>query len=94
MMSGSVAIGALAERAFSDHSVWILAVPMIYYMGSWEAVLAPGVELQDSSTYGLVRLGLLYAIEVGRVEIAPDFNLDFVAGDVVPVYGIVFTVGF
>jgi hypothetical protein len=94
MVSGSVAIGATAEHAFGDHSFWILAAPVAYHIGQWEAVLAPGIELDDSSAHGLVRLGLLYAIEAGRIEIAPNFNLDFVSGDVVPVFGVVFAVGF
>ena len=36
-------IGALAEQAFGESSVWILAIPFGYELGQWRAVVAPGV---------------------------------------------------
>jgi len=87
-------IGALAEHAFGDHSFWILAVPFGYELGKWRAVVAPGVELVESESSNLVRLGIEYEFEVGGWGVAPAFAVDFVEEDVVPIYGVVFSRGF
>jgi hypothetical protein len=89
-----VTIGALAEHAFGDHSFWILAVPFGYKLGQWRAIVAPGVELAESESHNLVRLGIEYEFVVDGWEVAPAFGLDFVEEDVIPIYGVVFARGF
>ena len=87
-------VGALAEHAFGENSFWILAVPFGYGLGQWRAVVAPGLELVESESHNLLRLGIEYEFEVEGLGVAPAFAVDFVEEDIVPIYGVVFSRGF
>ncbi len=89
-LNPNFAIGAIAERTFGDLDLWVFAVPFAYRTGPWKVYIAPGVEDADSAEdmEFLVRLGGEYAFEVGKWEIAPQLDVDFVDGDQVLVIGV------
>jgi len=81
-------VGLLAEHVFGDLDFSILAVPLFFHTGRWKFLIAPGVEDSDLGTEFLLRIGGDYGFEVGRWEIAPGIDVDFVDGEVVPVIGV------
>lgn len=95
-LSQSFGIGALAERTFGDLDFWVFAIPLAFHTGPWKFYVAPGFESVDATdeNEGLIRVGGEYGFEVGRWEIAPQLDIDFVDGDVVLVAGVTFGWGF
>jgi hypothetical protein len=93
-LNESFGIGALAEHTFGDLDFWVYAVPFAYHTGRWKFLIAPGVEDGDLGSDFLVRVGGDYGFEVGRWEIAPGLDVDFVDGDQVFVLGVLFGRGF
>jgi len=89
-LNPNFAIGAIVERTFGDLDLWVFAVPFAYRTGPWKVYIAPGVEDADSAEdmEFLVRLGGEYAFEVGKWEIAPQLDVDFVDGDQALVLGV------
>lgn len=88
-------MGLVVEHAFADHPFWVYAVPFALHKNHWKFYAAPGVE--NSSEHGnqaLVRLGVEYSFEVGRMEISPQLDVDIVEGDGVIVLGVLFGYGF
>lgn len=52
-------------------------------------------ELSDTTAEFMIRIGLMYQIELGeRFSLAPQLNLDLLGRDTVPVFGISAGVGF
>ena len=94
ILNESFGIGVIAEHTFGDFNFWVYAVPFAYRTGRWRMYIAPGVEDGEDSTESLVRLGVEYAFEVGRLEIAPQLAVDFVDGEEVLVLGAVIGKGF
>ena len=84
-------IGLIAERTFDDFDANIFALSFAFHNGPWKTYVAPGVEDGEEP---LLRLGIEYGFEVAGLEIAPQFDLDFVDGETVPVLGVVIGVGF
>ena len=89
----SFAIGGIVEYTFGDHSFWVLAVPFAYRSGPWKFYIAPGFEIEKivagpSESELLLRMGGEYAFEVGKLEIAPQLDVDFVDGDQVFILGV------
>ncbi len=90
-LSEPFSIGGMAEFAFGDANFLILAVPFNLHLNKWKLYVAPGVEIEeDGDEKYLTRLGIEYGFEVGNIEIAPTFNVDFVDDDSVMVVGVVF----
>ena len=57
--------------------------------------VAPGIEHEEGhGDHYMVRLGVEYAFQVGKYEIAPQLDVDFVNGDTVFVMGLTFGLGF
>lgn len=91
----SFGVGAVVERAFGDHDFWVMVIPFAYHTGAWKWYVAPGMENKDRhSNEFLVRVGLEYVFEVGKYELSPQIDVDFVDGEQVYVMGIVFARGF
>ena len=91
-------IGGLIEYAGEDFREWILAVPFFLhpYKG-WRFLVAPGIDIddEDGDNNFLFRAGAAYEFEIAeRWSITPEFNVDFVDGDEVLVYGLSFGYGF
>ena len=87
-------IGGLIEHAGEDFREWVLAVPFFLhpYKG-WRFLVAPGIDIddEDGDNNFLFRAGAAYEFEIAeRWSITPEFNVDFVDGDEVLVYGLSF----
>ena len=92
----SFAIRGIIEYTSGDDDFWVVAVPFAYRTGPWTAYIAPGFEVEElkdrpSDSHWLLRVGGEYGFEIGKVEVAPQINVDFVEGDTVFVFGV--TVG-
>ncbi len=87
-------IGALAEYTAGHEGFWIAAVPFALHNGPWKFYVAPGFEDSSEGTKPLLRLGGEYGFEVGRWEISPQIDVDFVDGNQVLVMGVTFGLGF
>jgi len=86
----SFGVGGIVERTFDDHEFWVFAMPFAYHSGAWKWYVAPGIEHEGKhSNEFLFRLGLEYGFEVGKYELSPQIDVDFVDGDRVYVMGIV-----
>lgn len=94
-INASFGVGGIIERAFGDHDFWVMVIPFAYHTGAWKWYVAPGMENKDRhSNEFLVRVGLEYVFEVGKYELSPQIDVDFVDGEQVYVMGIVFARGF
>ncbi len=57
-------------------------------------ILAPGFDYRQDRHDFLFRAGVGYEFEIDRWSISPEFNVDFVDGEQVLVYGLSFGYGF
>jgi hypothetical protein len=94
LLGESFGIGVVAEHTYGELDFAVLAVPFLYRPGRWRLFIAPGIEDSDVGTESLLRLGAGYAFEVGRLEVVPEFAVDFVNGEEVFVLGVVIAKGF
>lgn len=93
--SDSFGVGGVIEYTGGDADVWVAAIPFAYHVGHWKFYVAPGVEDGHHGTEELLRLGGEYAFELsGGWELAPQLNVDFVDGEDVWVFGVLFARGF
>ncbi len=91
LLNESFALGVIAEHTFGDADFTVYAMSFAYRLDRWKFIVAPGIE--DSKKHGtesLVRLGTEYAFEAGSWEISPQLAVDFVDGDEVLIFGVVF----
>jgi len=87
----SFGVGVVAEHVFADHEFNVVAVPFSWYLGRWKLFAGPGFEKSEHHDREfLARAGVEYAIPVGRIEISPQFTVDYVDGDSVFVLGFTF----
>jgi len=92
-LSPAFAIGGILEYTFGDDDFWVVAVPFAYRTGPWKIYVAPGFEVEklkdsvDESEF-LLRIGGEYAFEIGKLEIAPQIDVDFVDSDTVLIFGV------
>jgi hypothetical protein len=71
------------------------AVPLfIHPYKDWIFILAPGFDYRQDRHDFLFRAGVAYEFEIDRWSISPLFNVDFVDGEQVLVYGVSFGYGF
>jgi len=94
LLTKSFSIGVLAEHTFGDGDFWVYAVPFAYRVDRWKFLVALGFEDGAHGTESLVRLGVEYAFEAGSWEISPQLAVDFVDGDEILLFGVVFGKGF
>lgn len=94
-LNDSFGVGALVERASGDRDFWIAAVPFGWHLGHWKLYVAPGIEHEEGhGDHALLRLGVEYAFEFGKYEVAPQVDIDFIEGDTVVVMGVTVGIGF
>jgi hypothetical protein len=93
-LNKSFGIGALLERTIGDVDLTIVAIPFAYHQGPWKVYTAPGIERNDGHNEKLLRFGVEYGFEVGKFEIAPQIDYDFVDGDNAVVVGVTLGWGF
>ncbi len=88
-------VGGLFEHIGGDLNEFIGAVPLfIHPYKGWRFILAPGLDYRHDRSDFLIRTGVAYEFEIDRWSITPEFNVDFVDGEQVPVYGVSFGYGF
>jgi len=91
----SFGVGVVAEHVFADHEFNVVAIPFSWYVGQWKLFAAPGFEKSDHHDREfLARVGVEYAIPVGKIEISPQIMVDFVDDDSVIVFGLALGKGF
>ncbi|MGI9342954.1 MAG: hypothetical protein ACR2QV_08885 [Gammaproteobacteria bacterium] len=94
-LNKSFGIGALAERTFGDIDAWVFVVPFAYHRGPWKFMAGLGLEDADGhSNEALVRIGIEYGFEVGKWDIGPQLDVDFVDSEEVFIVGVTFGRGF
>ncbi len=89
-LSRKLGVGVLVEHTFGDLDFWVYAIPFAYHTGRWKLYVAPGIEESKHRSESLVRFGGEYAYAIGKWEISPQIDLDFVSGDQVLVSGVTF----
>jgi len=90
LLSPSIGLGAVVERTFDDLESWSYIAPVAYHTGHWKFYVGPGIEdPDDHDSEFLVRVGVEYGIDINGWELAPQFDIDFVDGDEVYVFGFV-----
>lgn len=94
MITKKFSIGGIVEHTFGDADFTVYAVPLAYRVDRWKFLVAPGIEDGHHGTESLVRVAAEYAYMVGSIEISPQVAVDFVDGEDVWVFGLVFGKGF
>ncbi len=90
----SFGVGAVVEYVWGDLDFWLIGVPFAYHKGPLKLYVAPGLVDSDDGTDFLARVGGEYSFEVGKWELSPQLNLDFVDGEESWVVGVVIGKGF
>lgn len=86
-----VGLGGMMDFVFSSDRDYVVGVPVLLHATrrlTFE--LAAGLERARGDSNALVRLGVMYGIPLGAVELVPSFALDFVDSDTVYVFGAAF----
>jgi len=101
-------VGVIFEHAGGELRNSLLAVPFYWFPhAGWFFLAGPGIEFHngrgadshgeedEDERFFLVKIGVGYEFELGRRFIlAPTYNLDFVDGEQVSVYGLSFGIKF
>jgi hypothetical protein len=88
-------LGGIAEYTGGEHETTIAAAAFfIHPFKALRLVLGPGFESGGDEKEFLLRVGASYHIPVGKLTLAPEFNVDFVDGNKNLVYGISLGWGF
>ena len=88
-------IGAIVEHTYGDLDIYVYALPFAYHNGPWKFYVAPGVEEGEGGSEGMLRVGVEHGFHVGKWEISPQVDIDFVERESdVFVIGVVFARGF
>ncbi len=87
--------GGVVEYAGGDFEEWAVGVPLyIHPYKGLRFLFGAGLVFEEHETLFLFRTGLAYEFEIDRLSISPEFNVDFVDGEEVLVYGMSFGYGF
>jgi len=92
----NLSLGALIDYAPGDLRTTVFAAgAFIRPIGGLMVVAAPGFESHEGKQHALFRLGFGYEFGMAdRFSLTPNFNIDFVNGQQVYVYGLSVGVGF
>ena len=83
-------VGVTAEHVVGDFDTNVLAIPVAVHSGPWKLYAGPGMEYSHGHGEPLLRLGAEYGFHVGEYEISPQVDVDFVDGERLLVFGLVF----
>jgi hypothetical protein len=83
-------VGAVAEYARGDFDTIVLVAPVAHHANAWKLYAGPGVEVSEEGSEPLLRVGVEYGFEVGEMEISPQIDVDFVGGERLLIFGVVF----
>ena len=91
-----IGLGGTIERAGGEIDTnSVIGEVFFHPHAGWRFAAGAGVEFpDDEDNEFLARAGAAYEFEIKRFSIAPEFNLDFVDGETVKVYGVTFGYGF
>jgi hypothetical protein len=90
-----VGIGAFVEYATKDIDTWSGGIPLfIHPYKGLRFALAPGLAYHKGKGQFLVRTGVGYEFLIKRLNITPEFNVDFVDNETALVFGVSFGLGF
>jgi hypothetical protein len=100
-------VGVLVEYAGGDLRNAVAVVPFYWWPhAGWYFLAGPGIEFHsgrdnmppeesEDEEFFVVKIGVGYEFELGkRFMLAPNYNLDFVDGEQVSVYGVSFGIKF
>lgn len=91
----NLGIGAIIERTYGDLEIDVYALPIAYHNGPWKLYVAPGIEDGAGGSETMFRVGVEHGFHVGKWEISPQVDIDFVERETdVLVIGVVFARGF
>ena len=88
-VSETFGAGLILEHVAGDFDVDILVLPVAYHNGPWKFYAGPGIEKGEEEEF-MFRVGVEYGFHVGDYEVSPQVDLDFVAGERLFVFGVVF----
>lgn len=83
-------LGFTAEYVGGDSENFVLVLPVAYHSGPWKLYAGPGLEAGDGHSEPLFRVGAEYGFRVSDYEISPQLDLDFVNGERLFIFGVVF----
>jgi hypothetical protein len=90
-LSRWLGLGGMVDFVGSGDREYVVGIPVFLHATKRLTFeLAAGLERSDGSSNALVRLGAMYGIPLGPVELVPTVALDFVDGDTVYVFGAAF----
>lgn len=82
-------LGLTAEYVAGDFDTKVLAIPVARHNGPWKFYAGPGLEFGEEGRETLFRIGAEYGFRLGRLEVSPQVDVDFVDGDQLFVIGVV-----
>jgi len=85
-------VGVIAEHVAGNFDTNVFVLPAAYHRGPWKLYAGPGIERGREGEEPLLRLGVEYGFHVGDFEVSPQFDVDFVGGDRLLIFGVVFAV--
>lgn len=83
-------VGLTVEHVFGDFDTNVFVIPVAWHQNAWKLYAGPGLERSDEGSELLLRLGVEYGFEVGELEVSPQLDVDFVDGEQLFVFGVVF----
>ena len=83
-------VGLTAEYVGGDADNFVFVLPVAYHSGPWKLYAGPGLEVGEGHSEPLLRVGAEYGFHVGDYEISPQLDLDFVNGERLFIFGVVF----
>jgi len=83
-------IGVTAEHVSGDFDTNVIALPIALHRDRWKLYAGPGMEFADGDEEPLFRIGVEYGFHFGGLEVSPQVDVDFVDGEQLFVWGIVF----
>jgi hypothetical protein len=90
-LSRWLGLGGMVDFVGSGDREYVVGVPLFLHATKRLTFeLAAGMERAGGSNNALVRLGAMYGIPLGPVDLVPSFMLDFVDSDTVYVFGVAF----
>ncbi len=87
--------GAFIDATFGDSQHTIVGPALfIHPLSHLKVMVAPAVEFKKGHSHTIFRAGIGYDVSVGGLALTPAYNIDFIGGEAVQVYGLTLGIGF
>jgi hypothetical protein len=86
----NLGVGFTVEHVSGDFDTNVFVLPVALHNGAWKVYAGPGVESGEEGDEPLFRVGVEYGLHAGEYEISPQLDVDFVDGEQLIVFGVVF----